>query len=289
MSASTPPAPTSAPAPALPEGAYAEVIGDPIAQSKSPEIHAHWLAADAGLAARYERTRVGRDGLADYLAQRRGDPAWLGCNVTMPIKLEAIRLADEATDRAVAAGAANLLLPREGRVIAGNSDVGAVMLLLARLHEAGRPMARLHLYGTGGAARAVLVAAAALGHGGIVIHARNLQKAVQLAVQFGLAYQPVPLDTPPEGDGVINATPLGMVGRECLNCDVSRLGEEGWVFDMVSAPVETDLLKAAKARGLGIVDGIDMLVEQAAASYELFFGRAPDRRDDAALLARLRA
>ncbi|WP_265587464.1 shikimate dehydrogenase family protein [Sphingomicrobium arenosum] len=277
----------AAPAP-LPDNAYAEVIGSPIEQSKSPLIHAHWLK-ELGLAADYRRREVGKDGLHAYLAEKRVDPAWLGCNVTMPVKLEAIRLADEATDRAVTTGAANMLVPRDGKIVAGNSDVGAVMLLLARLHEAGRPMARIHLYGTGGAARAVLVAAASLGHNGIVIHARDVQKAVKLAVQFGLAYAPVPLDTPPQGDGIINATPLGMVGHECLNCDVSGLGENGWVFDMVSAPVETMLLKAAKAKGLGIVDGIDMLVEQAASSFELFFGQPPKRADDEALFARLRS
>ncbi|MCJ8191163.1 shikimate dehydrogenase family protein [Sphingomicrobium aestuariivivum] len=274
--------------PPLPDGAYAEVIGDPIEQSKSPLIHRHWLD-ELGLAADYRRARVGKDGLEAYLAEKRGDPAWLGCNVTMPVKLEAIRIADEATDRAVTTGAANMLVPRDHKIIAGNSDVGAVMLILASLHEAGRPMARLHLYGTGGAARAVLVAAASLGLTGIVIHARDVQKAVQLAVQFGLAYEPVPLDVRPAGDGIINATPLGMVGHDCLNCDVSKLVPEGWVFDMVSAPVETELLRAAKKRGLGIIDGIDMLVEQAASSFELFFGQPPRREDDAALFEKLRA
>ena len=280
-----PPAPETLPD--LPEGAFAEVIGDPIEQSKSPVIHAHWLA-ERGLVADYRRKRVGKGGLEAYLADRRGNPAWMGCNVTMPVKLEAIRACEDATDRAVAAGAANIIVPREGRLVAGNSDVGAVMLLLARLHEAERPMHRIHLFGSGGAARAVLVAAAGLGHHGIVIHARDLKKATALAVQFDLAHAPVPLDTPPDGAGVVNATPLGMVGRQCLNCDVSDLDEDGWVFDMVSAPVETELLKAARKRGLGIVDGIDMLVEQAAASFGLFFGIAPKRERDDELFARLR-
>ncbi|MEN3972570.1 shikimate dehydrogenase [Sphingomicrobium sp. XHP0235] len=266
---------------------YAEVIGDPIEQSKSPIIHSFWLK-EAGIEADYRRTRVEEKGLAAYLDARRKDPDWRGCNVTMPLKLEAIRLADGATDRAVAAGAANMILPQDAKLIAGNSDVGAVMLLLARLHEGGRPMERIHLLGTGGAARAVLVATRALDHPGVVIHARNRQKAVKLAVEFGLAHAPVGLDEPPDGSGIVNATPLGMVGNECLSCDVSQIDADGWVFDMVSAPVETELLRNAKARGLGIVDGIDMLVEQAAASFELFFGQPPKRARDDELFAMLR-
>ena len=266
---------------------YAEVIGDPIEQSKSPIIHAFWLE-EAGIQAEYRRTRVEEGSLATFLDERRTDPVWRGCNVTMPLKLEAIRLADGATDRAVAAGAANMILPQDDKLVAGNSDVGAVMLLLARLHEAGRPMERIHLFGTGGAARAVLVATRALEHPGVVLHARDRQKAVKLAVEFGLAHEPVGLGDAPDGSGIINATPLGMVGNDCLSCDVSKLDPGGWVFDMVSAPAETELLRNAKGRGLGIVDGIDMLVEQAAASFELFFGQPPKRARDDELLAMLR-
>ena len=137
--------------------AYAEVIGDPIAQSQSPVIHGFWLKA-LKIDADYRRTLVTRADFPAYLAKRRADPDWRGCNVTMPLKLDAVALADDATDRAVAAGAANLLLPREGKLIAGNTDVGGVIAIIEQLRDAGAAMGSVTVLGTGGAARAVLVA-----------------------------------------------------------------------------------------------------------------------------------
>ncbi|MBB3764798.1 shikimate dehydrogenase family protein [Sphingomicrobium lutaoense] len=267
---------------------YAEVIGDPIEGSKSPVIHRFWLEK-AGIAGAYDRRRVERGKLDAYLAERRPDPDWRGANVTMPLKLDAIAAADRATDRAVAAGAANLLVPRDGELVAGNSDVGAVMFLLARLHEEGRAMGRITLFGNGGAARAVLVSCRSLGLVDVVIHARNMTRAVKLAVEFGLAHPPRPFTAPVTGDGIINATPLGMDGNKCLNCDVSGLSDNGWVFDLVTAPARTPLIEDAEKRGLAIVDGIDMLVEQAAASFQLFFDAEAPRDYDAELFERLRA
>ena len=266
---------------------FAEVIGDPIEQSKSPRIHAHWLET-SNIAGDYRRHRVGKGEMADYLAERRADPDWRGCNVTMPVKYDALAAADIRSDLAIAANAANLLVPRGDGLAAGNSDVGAILHVLRGLHDAGRPMRHIALYGTGGAARAVLVAARAVELHAITIHARDLQAAVKLAVEFGLSREPVALDVPPQADGIVNATPLGMVGHRCLNCDVGGIADDGWVFDMVTAPVETELLVAARARGLSLADGIDMLVEQAAASFEAFFGSAPNRERDDELFAMLR-
>lgn len=267
---------------------FAEVIGDPIDASKSPVIHRFWLERLA-IAATYRREQVERGRLDDYLARRRPNPDWRGANVTMPLKLDAVSVADEVTDRAVAAGAANILIPRGDQLVAGNSDVGAVMLLLAQLHEAGRAMRQITLFGNGGAARAVLVACRSLNFTNVVIHARNMNRATKLAVEFGLQHAPRPMDAEVAGSGIINATPLGMQGQDCLNCDVAKLDEDGWVFDLVSAPVRTKLVEAAEQRGLAIVDGIDMLVEQAAASFSLFFGANPPRQHDAALFAMLRS
>ena len=127
--------------------AYAEVIGDPIEQSLSPTIHGFWLQA-LGIEASYGRRRVSRAELLAYLAERRGDENWRGSNITMPLKLDAIALADEATDRAVAAGAANVLMLRDGRMVAANTDVGAIALLLSRLHEAEARMGSVTLLAT---------------------------------------------------------------------------------------------------------------------------------------------
>lgn len=266
---------------------YAEVIGDPIEQSLSPVIHGHWLDA-LGIDAEYRRLKVSRAELPDYLALRRGDPAWRGANVTMPLKLDAIALADDASDRAVAAGAANVLTMRDGRLVAANTDVGAIALILDRLRLGGAAMDSITLLGNGGAARAALVAMKLLGISAVRIQARDLAEAMKLAVEFGLEVEPAQITAPIASDGLINATPLGMAGRDCLNCDVSRLPAKGWVFDMVTDPPETPLIAAARSHGVATVTGLEMLVEQAATSFKMLFDADPPRDRDAILWQKLR-
>lgn len=266
---------------------YAEVIGDPVNHSMSPVIHTFWLTA-LGIDGSYGRRTVSRAELPDYIAEKRADPGWRGSNVTMPLKLDAVAMADEATDRAVAAGAANVLMVRDGRLGAANTDVGAIATLLARLHEAKAAMGSVTLLGTGGAARAALVGLHLVGLTMVRIQARDLGEATKLAVEFGLETAPVPFTEPIVSDGLINATPLGMPGRECLNCDLQRMPDRGWVFDMVYEPAETPLIAAARQRGLQLADGLAMLVEQAAESFKLFFGADAPRDRDAQLWQMLR-
>ncbi|MCL6741608.1 shikimate dehydrogenase [Sphingomonas sp. RB56-2] len=261
---------------------YAEVIGDPVDHSLSPVIHSFWLQA-LGIDASYCRRRVTRAELPAYLAGKRADSDWRGSNVTMPLKLDAVTLADGASDRAVAAGAANLLMMREGKLAAANTDVGAIAILLVRLHEAKARMGSVTLLGNGGAARAALVALKLVGLANVRIQARDVAEAIKLAVEFGLEAEPAIFTATIVSDGLINATPLGMAGRDCLNCDLDNMPDQGWVFDMVYDPAETPLIAAAKARGLQTVDGLHMLVEQAATSFELLFGQKPPRDRDGEL------
>ncbi len=265
---------------------FAEVIGDPIAHSRSPAIHKFWLET-LGLDFDYRATRVVRAELPAYVENRRADPNWRGCNVTMPLKLDAIMQADEASDRAVAAGAANLLLRKDATLLAGNTDVGAILQLLGpRLQD--KPDSSVTLLGNGGAARAVLVAMRMIGHGQIRIQARDLSAAFKLAVEFGLEEEPRRFDTPIDSDGLINATPLGMAGFPPVAFDLALMPGQGWVLDMVTEPVETALIHAARQRGLAALDGLTLLVEQAAASFMLLFGHEAPRAQDSQLMARLR-
>ena len=266
---------------------YAEVIGDPIEHSLSPAIHSFWLEA-LGIEADYRRRQVARSDLPAYIAERRGDADWRGSNVTMPLKLDAVALADEATDRAAAAGAANVLMIREGRLVAANTDVGAIVSLLGKFHETKMAMGSVTLLGNGGAARAALVALKMVGLSAVRIQARDMGQASKLAVEFGLDVGPASLTEPIVSDGLINATPLGMAGHECLNCDLSHLPANGWVFDMVTEPAETLLIAAARGRGLAVATGLDMLIEQAAASFKLFFDADPPRDPDGELWQKLR-
>jgi shikimate dehydrogenase len=269
------------------KGGYAEVIGDPIAFSKSPTIHNFWLGK-LGLDYDYRATLVPRADLPAFVAERRGDPDWRGCNVTMPLKLDALMLADDASDRAVAAGAANLLVPKDGLLLAGNTDVGAVLTLLGpRLQQAGS--GGITLLGNGGAARAVLVALRMLAIPQVRIQARDITAAYALALEFGLEEQPRTFDLPIDTAGLVNATPLGMAGVAPFAIDIRRMPPAGWVCDMVTDPVETPLLKDARQRGLAAIDGLALLVEQAADSFMLLFGHDAPRQHDAELMTRLRA
>lgn len=266
---------------------YSEVIGDPIDHSLSPVIHQFWLDRLA-IKASYGRRKVSREELPAYLAARRQDSDWRGSNVTMPLKLDAVALADGVADWAVAAGAANVLMMRESKLIAANTDVGAIAALLSRLHQAKARMGSVILLGNGGAARAALVALKLVGLTNVRIQARDLAAARKLAVEFGLDVGPELFTAPIVSDGLINATPLGMPGRECLNCDLDKMPQDGWVFDMAPDPDGTPLLRAAEARGLQRVGGLDMLIEQAATSFQLFFGQEAPRDADPELWQRLR-
>lgn len=265
---------------------YAEVIGDPIDHSRSPTIHQFWID-QLGIDARYGRRQVRRAELADYVRDRRSDPAWKGSNVTMPLKLDALAIADGATDRAIAAGAANVLIPRDGTILAANTDVGAIADILVRMHGDGASMAGVTLLGNGGAARAALVALKLVGMSAVRIQARDMAAAVKLAVEFGLEAEPAPMTAPIRSGGLINATPLGMAGMDCLNCDLTHLPANGWVLDMITDPVDTPLIRAARGRGLKVATGIDMLVGQAKTSFKLFFGVDAPRDRDAELWQKL--
>jgi shikimate dehydrogenase len=265
---------------------YAEVIGDPIAHSRSPLVHGFWLKA-LKIDADYRRTLVTRAEFPNYLAKRRADPDWRGCNVTMPLKLDAVALADDAADRAVAAGAANMLLPRKGKLIAGNTDVGGVIAIVERLRTAGAAMGAVTVLGTGGAARAVLVALRFCKIPRVVIEARDMGEARKLAVEFGLD-EPRAFDAPITTDGLINATPLGMPGRPDLCCALGAMPRQGWVFDLVTL-ADTPLIERARGQGLHVANGLAMLVEQAAESFPLLFDAKPPRDQDSALLKQLGA
>ena len=257
---------------------FAEVIGDPIEQSKSPLIHGFWLER-LGIEAEYRRTRIGRDELPAFVAARRLDPRWRGCNVTMPLKLDALMLADERSDVAVQAGATNCLVPREGELLATNTDIVGVIAVVARLVKQ-RPTATVTVLGSGGAARSVLVALKQLGTGNIVVQARNRDEALSLAERFQLAFPPQPFDAPIHTDGLINATPLGMTGALPLHVNLEAMPRHGWIFDLVTSPNPTELVLRAERAGLSAAGGLTMLVEQAAAAFPLFFGREPPRDAD---------
>jgi shikimate dehydrogenase len=284
---------------------YAEVIGDPIAQSKSPAIHRFWLEA-LGIAAAYRACHVPADGLAAYLAARRADPDWRGCNVTMPHKQAVMPLIDRLDEQAAAIGAVNTIVREADGSLTGYNTDAAGFLEPLRSVLANRHLFRMaRILGTGGAARAI-VAALARQNMTLVLAGRNPAKAQALLDELApatssIAHHAVRLDhfaAPTDFafddragclDLVINATALGMVGQPPLAFDLSHAPPGSIVYDIVTAPAETPLLAAAREVGLQTVDGLEMLVGQAAVAFRLFFGAEPPRDRDADLRALLTA
>ncbi|MEI5688053.1 MULTISPECIES: shikimate dehydrogenase [Sphingomonas] len=265
---------------------YAEVIGDPIAQSKSPIIHGFWLE-QLGLDAAYRKTLVAPADLPAFFAARRDDPDWRGCNVTMPHKLAALDHVEDRGDVRGGIGAINTVFRAEdGAAVGTNTDAGGFYAPLAGIDFAGRAVT---VIGAGGAARAILFALARMEVGAVTLLNRNVLKAGVLLSAFKLKGQALPLTAPLPDDTalLVNASTLGMTGQPPLTLDLSPLDEEAIVYDIVYSPLETPLLAAARARGLETVDGLEMLIGQAALAFELFFGEAPPRTRDDALRALL--
>ena len=279
--------------------AYAEVIGDPIAQSKSPLIHNFWIDA-VGIDAEYRRCHVTAGELAGYIAQRRTVSAWRGCNVTMPHKLAIVPLLDTLDETAQAVGAVNTVLRRGDLLVGLNTDIDGIAEPLDRPENriGGYPnhvATYAQIIGTGGAAMAA--GAAMRRRADVEFYSRDRLRAVQLAETFGLpdpygqALEDLgPIRNPGDGPSeqryshvVVNASPMGMAGKPPVPIDLSRYHPDTIVFDMVYAPLETALLAQARACGLRTIGGLDMLIGQAAAAFTHFFGATPPRERDAEL------
>jgi len=279
---------------------YAEVIGDPIAQSKSPAIHRFWIGR-TGLDADYRAVRVTEANLADYLEDRRADPDWRGCNVTMPLKQAIVPLLDRIEPQALAIGAVNTVFREEDALIGANTDAPGFLEPIAPALRASHLFRMARVIGTGGAARAIVAALAVNGFT-IVLAGRDEDKARRLLEDLGgtgehhtapLAHFAQTTDfafDDREGclDLVVNASPLGMRGQPPLEFDWSHAPPRAIAYDIVTDPVETPFLEAARAEGFATVTGLSMLIGQAAAAFEKFFGQSPPRDADGELMDLLR-
>ena len=248
---------------------YAEVIGDPIAHSRSPLIHNFWLE-QLGRAGDYRCMRVTEESLVDYLNSRRQEPDWLGCNVTMPLKQAIVPLLDDLNDEVGHLGAVNCVVSnRRGGLYGTNFDSFAVLQTLVTLPWTGRAV----LLGNGGAARAALWALALLGFEEICVMSRDPAKAEAMAEELRIKVRVEPWGPVPDCRLLLNATPLGMVGFPPLNVSLDNIRPDGTVFEMVYNPPATPLVVEARFRGLHVIDGLTMLIEQAAMSFASFFKR----------------
>ncbi|WP_353229357.1 shikimate dehydrogenase [Novosphingobium sp.] len=279
---------------------YAEVIGDPIVQSKSPAIHGYWLD-QLGLDGSYRATHVTAEGLPGYIAARRADPEWRGCNVTMPHKQAVIGLIDRLDPLASRVGAVNTIVPEHGALVGYNTDVPGFLEPLQPWLDQPHLFRMARVLGTGGAARAIITALAGVGTV-IVLAGRDLAKARALLDELdpGGSHHVTDLahfasvtdfafdDRQGCFDLVVNATSLGMVGQPPLAFDMTHAPPGSVFYDIVTSPLDTALLQAARGHGFRTVDGLAMLIGQADHAFRRFFGAKPPRGDaDAALRERL--
>lgn len=266
---------------------YAEVIGDPIAHSKSPVIHNFWLQK-LGIEAEYRKTHVTREGLAAYFLSRRADPDWLGCNVTIPHKIAVMDYTDDPGGVRQRIGAMNTIASETGGPLIGtNTDAGG--FLQALIARKLRPAHAL-LVGSGGAARAILFALTTFGVPNITIMVRERTNGQALLDDAGVSGNVIGMDDIlPPVDLLVNGTSLGMEGQPPLALDLAPLPPTALVYDIVYAPLETPLLAAARACGLDTVDGLEMLIGQAALAFDIFFDADAPREHDAELRALLTA
>lgn len=266
---------------------YAEVIGDPIDHSKSPLIHNFWLDA-LGIEADYRKCHVKAGELAAYFLKRRADPDWLGCNVTIPHKVAVMDYVTDPGEVGRLIGAMNTIAcETAGPLIGTNTDAGGFLAPLIRMGWKGRSAV---IVGAGGAARAVLYALAQTGVADLTVMVRDPAKGQALLNRAGLHGQVIGMDDPlPPADLLVNCSPLGMEGQLPLRLDLSTLPPESVVYDIVYVPLDTEILLAGRARGLRTIDGLEMLIGQAALAFEIFFDAQAPRERDAELRALLMA
>lgn len=242
------------------------VVGQPIAHSRSPEIFGA-LSRSSKIPLSYERIELTPEGFAAAFAAARD--TYDGWNVTAPHKARALAAADEVTDDARLVGAANVLIFRNGRATAANTDVGGVIALLRScgIDPAGEVVT---LIGAGGAARATVVALAKLGAGRIVIANRTVERARALVADLQAAAGATELAAgdPVASSLVINATSNGAAVVDA----VSACRPGGWCVDLQYKPTATPFVLAARAAGRNAVNGTHMLVAQAIATFRLWYG-----------------
>lgn len=256
------------------------VIGDPIAHSLSPAIHTRWLA-DAGIDAVYTALRVhGPD--PEALIRALPQEGLSGCNVTIPHKEAALRAADEKDPLALRIGAANTLRFTNGKIEAFNTDAAGFSLSLDAAAPHWRQDGRKAcLLGAGGSARAVVAALDAAGFDEIAVANRTLARVAPLA-ECALKAKLTAFDWDDRAKAaagaklIINATSLGLNDKDPLDAPAEHAAPNAIAFDLVYKPLHTHFLRSAESQGLQVVDGLGMLIYQAAAAFEIWFGQKPD-------------
>ena len=258
----------------------AGVVGWPVAHSRSPRLHGYWLDLH-GIDGAYVPLGVQPEHFADTLITlaRLG---FAGMNVTLPHKEAALAAVDEADADARRIGAVNTIVIRgDGSLFGTNTDARGFIANLCEQAPAWRASAApAVMLGAGGAARAAAVALLDAGVPRLCIVNRTARRAEVLAATLGEKASVAPWRDRHRGlvgaGLLVNTTSLGMEGHDVLDLDLGALPRDAVVHDIVYAPLETQLLATARARGHVVVDGLGMLLHQARAGFAAWFGVEPE-------------
>ncbi|MDX6717412.1 MAG: shikimate dehydrogenase [Baekduia sp.] len=253
------------------------LIGRPLRRRHSQVMHDAAFAAN-GIDARYDLRELDAGELADFVAEARG-PEWLGFQITAPYKRDIMALLDAVEPEAEAIGAVNSVTrTADGALVGFNTDAPGFAAAVRRDLGLELGGARVVVAGAGGAAHAVAHAAVGAGAAEVRVVSRALEPAQALADRVG-GVVPGTLDDRAlpralaAADLLVNATTVGMLTPGVV-VDPALLGEHAAVFDLVYVPLETELLHAARARGLRAAGGAGMLVAQAVIAFRRWTGVA---------------
>ncbi len=267
------------------------VVGFPISHSRSPLIYNFWLKKYK-IEGEYSTKEVEPEKINHFLKFFDAE-GFSGGNVTIPYKEIAFSQCDELTEAAKKTRAVNTVWLDGGRRHGDNTDIeGFLDNLDLEAPGWGEDCEHAAVIGAGGAARAVISALAKRGVPEITIVNRSLERMAHLAQEIsGWGFRKILPRRLEAGhtsfDGanlLVNTTSLGMVGQPPLEISLERLAGDAIVYDIVYAPLETDLLREARGRGLRIVGGLGMLLHQAAPAFERWFGVRPEVTPDLRLL-----
>jgi shikimate dehydrogenase len=252
------------------------VMGHPIAHSRSPMLHGHWLKT-LGIRGTYEPADVPEADFPQFLRglQARG---FAGGNITVPHKEAAFRAVDRRDEAAAAIGAVNTVWYEDDQLVGGNTDAyGFLAHLDATLPGWDRDARHSVVLGAGGAARGIVYALRSRGLEVAVVN-RTQARAEDLAAHFGgvtaQAWRELTALLA-RADLLVNATSLGMSGKAPLAIDLTPLRRDAIVYEIVYVPLETALLRDARARGHRTVEGLGMLLHQAVPGFARWFGVTP--------------
>lgn len=258
----------------------AAVLGHPVAHSRSPALHTYWLKRYA-IKGHYIPIDIAPMDLPRLL-RTLPELGFVGCNVTIPHKEAILQIADVVTDRAALIGAANTLIFRkDGKIHADNTDGSGFIANLRQNAPHWVPTSGpAVVLGAGGAARAVVAALIEVGVPEIRVANRTRPRADALRSDFGAKIHVhewvQAANLLEDAATVINTTSLGMTGKADFHVPLDKLNPHALCSDLVYTPLKTQFLIEAEAQGATIVDGLGMLLHQAAPGFERWFGIRPE-------------